>query len=207
MALPADNPICYGQPEKCGCLPECATCQYAESCRWYIDNPAPFDKHGKSTRGHWVSYERYSYSAETAKDCDPPDDSEVEAVPQSEQMVPNDDDDYNKPVYSQADLHALLVFLLREVDDYTLAIVECVLREDHTMASTVAKAFGVSREAMHRKLMDSCRRYPELAAMLKSVMYRCKSLACVDRRGSIIGRKNVKRPDNGRQMEFSFTDG
>lgn len=139
-----------------------------------------------------MSFEQYQYAREIASEEEPVFDE------------PEPEGDYNKPIYSNADMQHLLEFMLRGVDDYSLAIVECVLREEHTTASQVARAFDVSREAMHRKLIDSCKRYPCLAVMLRFTLYRCKMLADPARRGSIAGRGKREVDAAGQQMEFLF---
>ena len=191
-----DCPQCFGIASSCGQLPACTSCQYQESCRYCADNPAP-SGHGRDKRGHHVSFEQYQYAREIASEEEPIFDE------------PEPEDNYNKPIYSNADMQHLLEFMLRGVDDYSLAIVECVLREEHTTASQVAKAFDVSREAMHRKLIDSCKQYPYLAEMLRGTLYRCKMLADPARRGSIAGRRKREVDAAGKdgdkqQMEFLF---
>lgn len=189
-----DYPICFGKPAKCRKTPQCAECVYVASCAWYCDNPPP-KRFARSSTGHHVSMERYQYAEEVA------------AVPDDAASVYDADtaDDYNtRPIYTNADMQYMLEFLLREVDDYTLAVVECVLREGHTTASQVAKAFGVSREAMHRKLVDSCQQYPALREVLRGALYRCKALADADNRSNITGRRARPAKPKNSQMEFTF---
>lgn len=193
-----DCPQCFGIASSCGQLPACTTCQYQESCRYCADNPAPGHSR-RDTRGHHVSFEHYQYASEIAAEDKPPFD-EPEQQAKAE---------YDRPIYSNADLQHLLEFMLRGVDDYSLAIVECVLREEHTTASQVAKAFGVSREAMHRKLIDSCKQYPYLRDTLRCALYRCNLLANPENRSGIAGRRKREVDAGGKgetkeQMEFLF---
>ena len=170
-----DCPTCFGKAKSCGLLPACLNCVYNESCQYVVAHPvASGSKRDK--RGHHVSVEQYQYAAEIAAEESPFFDDP-------------DPDDYEKPIYSNADMQHMLEFFLRGVDDYSLAIIECILREKHFMASQVAKAFGVSREAMHRKLIDSCKKYPILSEMLRTTLYRCKRLSDPANRASIAGRR------------------
>lgn len=196
MASSNDCPQCFGNASSFAKLPACKTCQYRDACQYCAVNPIP-DGSQRDTRGHHVSFEQYQHAEEIA----------CEEKPYYDEPAPVENS-YDKPLYSNADMQHMLEFMLRGVDDYSLAIVECVLREEHTTASQVAKAFGVSREAMHRKLIDSCRQYPYLAEMLRSTLYRCKMLADPARRGSIAGRRK-RDVDQGQgekkeQMEFVF---
>ena len=193
-----DCPVCYGDAAQCGRLPDCQACKYADSCRYYADNPAPDGKQ-RDTRGHHVSLDRYGFAREVA----------AKDEPYYDERPGGKGDDYQQPVYSNADLQHLLEFMLRGVDDYSLAIVECVLREEHATASQVAKAFGVSREAMHRKLIDSCKQYPYLRDTLRCALYRCNLLANPENRSGIAGRRKREVDAGGKgetkeQMECLF---
>lgn len=191
----ADCPSCFGDPEKCGAVSACLECEYVESCRYYCENPAP-PRYGRDSKGHHVSMEAYGYAEEVA------------ALPDAAAVPGQDEEEYNAPIYSNADMQRLLEFFLRGVDDYSLAIVECVLRENCASAAQVAKAFGVSREAIHRKIIDSCRQYPYLRDTLRCALYRCKMLADPENRAAIAGRRlrKVSAPGSNdkEQMEFSF---
>ncbi len=192
---------CYGKRH--GMLASCNRCEYAESCRWAAANPEPYDGHGRSRRGHFVSYEQYAFAREVAAEPDRPHcDEEARELAEAERL------EYDTPIYSNEDLEAILRFLLREVDDYSLAVAMCVLREGHTMASETARAFGVSREAMHRKIVDSCRKFPVLAALLKGALYRCKKLSDIHERHNIAGRRNAGKAGQAKkQMELNFGNG
>lgn len=189
----ADNdcPSCYGDAKAQGNRPECPSCEYAESCRWYIDNPDPSPGWERSSTEHFTSFEAIQFSEEVAD------------IPAHEQDDEPADDENDKPVFSSNDMRYMLEFLLRDVDDYSLAIVECALRSDCTSAADLARAFSVSREAMHRKLIDTCRAYPPLATVLRCVLHRCARLANPETRETIAGRR-VRQTDDETQMEFDF---
>lgn len=187
-----DCPSCYGKAEFWGKLPACSSCEFFESCKWYIDNPDPSPGWERSSTEHFTSFEAIQYSEEVA-DMPAPEESDE----------PSPDDDSNEPVFSANDMRYLLEFLLRDVDDYSLAIVECALRSDCTSAADLARAFKVSREAMHRKLIDTCAAYPQLATVLRCVLHRCARLAKPETRETIAGRRVRLQPDKN-QMEFNF---
>lgn len=186
-----DCPSCYGDAEVQGKFPECRVCEYAESCRWYIENPDPSPGWERSSTEHFTSFEAVQFSAEVA---DIP-------APEADDEPPPDDAD--APRFSSNDMRYMLEFLLRDVDDYSLAIVECALRSDCTSAADLARAFNVSREAMHRKLIDVCRAYPPLATVLRCVLHRCARLANPETRETIAGRR-VRQTEDETQMEFDF---
>lgn len=187
-----DCPACYGKQAQCGKLPACSACAYAESCKFYAATPAS-GRYARDSKGHYISFEHYQFAEEIADKMPVYCDAEQPGA-----------DDYTKPVFSAADMLHMLEFLLRDVDDYTLAIVECALREDLTTASEIAKAFNVSREAIHRKVVDACKRYPHLADVLRCTLRRCKMLADPANRARIKGRK-VKSIDNRGKSNNNLT--
>ncbi len=204
-ATSGDCPSCFANAQSSGTLPACKTCQYIESCRYCADNPAP-GRFARDSKGHHVSLEAYAFAEEIAATDD--------VLTAAEEVQQPEAYDYDQPIYTNADMQHMLEFMLRGVDDYTLAIVECVLREKHTTASQVARAFDVSREAIHRKLVDSCKQYPVLSEVLRCALHRCKMLADPAKRGSITGRRaradksgthnHKKTQEHKQQMEFTF---
>ena len=192
----SDCPTCYGQASSWNKLPACRTCPYLASCRWYIENPDPAPFSSRSTKEHFVSFESVQFSEAVASMPAPDPTSASEAQ-----------EDGEKPVFSANDMRHMLEFLLRDVDDYSLAIVECALRTGCSSNAELARAFCVSREAMHRKLIDTCRAYPPLASVLRCILYRCARLANPDNRESIAGRRVQKKSNinnSNKQMEFKF---
>lgn len=151
-----DCPECFGKADRHGATPECSECEYLESCRVCCDIP---DRKINRRSGH-TSYERYSYSEEVAARETIPDDSPKPTA---------------RPRYTDDDLQQLLAFMLR-IDDYTLDILAQVLSGDMNTASDVARSFGVSRQAIHRKLVDSCTMHPELRKIFQAHLYRCKRI-------------------------------
>ncbi len=188
-----DCPSCYGQKASFGNLPACSCCEYSESCKWYIDNPDPSPGWERMSTEHFTSFEAIQYSEEVAE------------IPAPEENADQPEDDgSDTPCFSPNDLRFLLEFLLRDVDDYSLAIVECALRSDCNSAADLARAFKVSREAMHRKLIDTCRAYPPLATVLRCVLHRCARLSNPDTREFIAGRRVQNTNKDPNQLEFKL---
>lgn len=151
-----DCPECFGKADRHGATPECSECEYLESCRVCCDIP---DRKINRRSGH-TSYERYSYSEEVAASETIPDDSPKPAA---------------RPRYTDDDLRQLLEVLLR-IDDYSLEILFEVMDGDIRSASDAAREFMVSRQAIHRKLMDSCIAHPVLKSIIKGYLQRCKKI-------------------------------
>lgn len=181
-----DAPTCFGKAEKCGKSPACEICLFTESCRFYVENPPP-EENERSTTEHFVSFEHIAHD---------------KSVASIQEEIPSNATNYDEPYFSRADMEAMLFFLLREVDDYTLAIAEEMLRGNHNSVSDLAKVFGVSREALNRKIFDSCRKYPKLAVIFRGCLHRCARLARVDRLSEVKGRKNHERGKKGKCQQM-----
>jgi len=191
-----DCPTCYGDEAQHGKIDACASCVYFDSCRWYIDNPDTCPDGKRFSKGHFVSFEAVQFSEQIANIPNHDSDNESESHSAS-----------GKTVFTVDELRRLLEFMLRDIDDYSLAIVECALRTDCTSAADLARAFDVSREAIHRKLIDCCAKNPQIGYLLRSVLYKCAILADPEIRSRISGRRT--KPDqinnnDKNQMEFNF---
>lgn len=152
-------PACFGVEQKI-VKPVCISCEFREACKVCRDMP---DKKINRLLG-FVSYDRFSYSREVADETGKPGDVHEEGELLKQQRY-----------YTQEDLMYILSFLLK-VDDYSLQILSEIVVKGRTLASDVARDFGVSRQAIHRKIRDSCIKYPELREMFKAYLYRCKSI-------------------------------
>lgn len=182
-------PECFGRFQEGKSA--CAECPYPESCRFYRDNPPPKDPYARFSRGHYASIDQYGYSEELATDFELPDEGNGE--PQEDETP-----------LTREDLKSLLHFLLYAIDEYTLAIVLEMLRTGQRDTVELAKAFGVSKQAMHRKIQDMATAYPELRSMLELTMRKCASLASPEARRSIAGRNPHNREskaDDARKEE------
>ena len=66
-------------------------------------------------------------------------------------------------------------FLL-DIDNYTAELLHEVLHGDCDTTSALAKKFGISRQAVHRKIVDTCTLYPQLRGLFISRLYRCRRI-------------------------------
>lgn len=173
-----DCPECFGKPSKSGRLPGCPDCRYRESCAFCAND----DGSSCNRRSGHVSYDRYSYSREVA----------------AEPQVPEDCESLGEG--DNASTQRVLEFLL-DLDNYSAELLHEVLHGEANTASDLARKFGVSRQAVHRKIVDCCTLHPELRKLFISRLYRCRRLL----RDS--DRIKEPEPDNTGQMEFDFTNG
>jgi len=141
----------------------CEDCEYRQACDVCLKMP---DKK-INLRMKGVSYDRFSFSSEVASK----DDTPLESIARREK----EKERREKEQFTIDDLKRVVNFLLR-VDDYSYAILSEIVMENHTTASGVARKFGVSRQAMHRKIRDACVKYPELRQMLRVHLHRCKRI-------------------------------
>lgn len=164
----------------------CEDCEYRQACDVCLKMP---DKK-INLRMKGVSYDRFSFSSEVASE----DDTPFEKMAKREQ----DEARLADEQFSIDDLKQVVEFLLR-VDDYSYAILSEIVMENHTTASGVARKFGVSRQAMHRKIRDACVKYPELRQMLQIHLHRCRRITR--------GIKTTGKRRGGvseKQQEFDF---
>ena len=171
--MESDCPECFGNPSKSGRLDRCPSCEFRESCEFCAKDDGSSCDH---RLGH-VSYDRISYSREVASPAgDPPDDSPKPALPNgSEETL------------------RVMEFLL-DIDNYTAELLHEVLHGNCDTASDLARKFGVSRQAIHRKIVDCCTLHPELRQLFITRLYRCRRL--------LKDSKRLKSKENPYQMEL-----
>ena len=186
-----ENPACFGKQP--GALERCAGCRFLAGCRWYSDNPPPKHPYGRDDgRRHHATLDEYEGIGTPME------------LPEEEE---GEDDSRDRPVFSINDMERLIRFLLFEVDDYSLSTALVMLRGGHQSIAETARVFGVGREAMRRKLEDSCRKYPAFARMLQGTITRCSRLSDLDALATVKGRRDAKKAASmkGGQMEINFT--
>lgn len=167
-------PECYGQPDKGGKMQECGSCEYNESCLYFIETIG-CDK----VSGH-VSFDRVCYSKNIASKQDViADDIICASGSDSGQVL------------------QILEFLL-DVDNYTAELVSEVLHGNCNTTSALGRKFGVSRQAIHRKLQDCCTEHPQLRKLFLTRLYNCRRLLTDSDR---LTRQRAKRKDEN-QMEL-----
>lgn len=147
-------PECYGSHEKCGKMPKCGDCEFQESCRYFIATIG-CDK----TSGH-VSFEKISYS---------------EKVSTSTAGKPGADDIITVSEADNGQVLQILEFLL-DVDNYTAELVSEVLHGNCNTTTALGEKFGVSRQAIHRKLQDCCTEHPQLRKLFYTRLYNCRRI-------------------------------
>ena len=174
-----DCPKCYGNPDSYRKLPDCEKCEYVESCGLFVRTEPDMEK-----RIGGVSFERYSYSEDIAeKPHNEPEEPEGHA--------------------SDSEVLRIMEFLL-DVDNYSAELASEVLHGNCTSSSDLAKRFGVSRQAIHRKLIDCCTEHPELRKLFITRLTRCRRiLTDSDRLKKQDELKRQKRLAD-EQMEFDF---
>ena len=173
--MESDCPECFGKPQKIGKQDSCRSCEFRESCEFCSKD----DGSGCDRRLGHVSYERYSYSKETA--------SSVGELP----------DDSPKSVSNIEDAGTLRVMeFLLDLDNYTAELLHEVLHGGCATASDLARKFGVSRQAIHRKIIDCCTLHPQLRQLFISRLYRCRRIMRDSK------RLKTKVKENPDQMEL-----
>ena len=171
-------PECFGKAAKSGKLETCPPCEFRESCAFCAaDDGSSCDRR----LGH-VSYDRYAYSREAA----------APAVEPAAEPAP-------APASGDAETLRVMEFLM-DLDNYTAELLHEVLYGGCSTTSDLAKKFGVSRQAIHRKIIDCCTLHPELRQLFITRLYRCRRiLSDSDRLKKLKGRR--ENPD---QMELEF---
>lgn len=175
-----DAPECFGECREDA--PKCATCQFLESCRYYRDNPPPRDPNARHSSGHHVSIDQYGYSEDLGEEI---------KIPAEVAEEENADD---TPI-TREDLKTLLHFMVYAVDDYTMALIIEMLRGGHRDTVSLAKAFGVSKQAIHQVIGRIADRYPDLSGLIELAVRRCAGLANPEGRSN--GGRNPHRRENG----------
>lgn len=176
---------CFGDAEKAGRLDRCGACQYSGSCRVFAETP---DNRVESRLPRTVSVEAAGDRAEFARDGD---DEERGSR------------DIRRRGFGWEDMRHVMQWLL-SMDDFTLDILSRLAGGGIDSASDLARAMGVRRQAVHRKLVDMCAEHPELCDMLRGYLPKCRRIA--EHRRSGRNRQHFRRrpDDGGRQMEFDF---
>ena len=171
--MQSDCPECFGKPSAAGKLDRCKNCEFQESCKFCAeDDGSSCDRR----LGH-ISYERFSYSREVSS-----------AAPAPSQDAPAGTDDTDS-------VRRVMGFLL-DLDNYTAELVSDVLHGDVSTASELAKKRGITRQAVHRKIIDCCTQYPELRKLFITRLYRCRRI--------LRDSKRLKPKHDPNQMEFNF---
>lgn len=172
-----DCPECYGKKEKK--TERCNNCEFLESCEYFASTKTAVLDH---TSGH-VSYEQVSYSKEVASHPE---------IFSEENIFPD-----NSAV-------RIMEFLL-DVDNYTAELVSAVLHGNCNTTADLGEKFGVSRQAIHRKIVDCCTEHPELRKLFYTRLYNCRRILTDSSRLTKQKEKAARRTGAHKdQMEFDF---
>ena len=151
------NPSCYGKPGHNAA--RCAGCAFKQSCSYFAATANLVE-----SRSHLASYEEIQYWLPEAADFDhiPGEAEEVRERENRNQLI--------------AMLSRFFRFLL-DLDDYTIGIIGELVSPSSgngsvCTVSALGRLHGCSRQAMHRKILDTIARRPELAVLLKKTMYK-----------------------------------
>lgn len=147
----ADKKVdCYGNPRTAFV---CAGCSYYDSCRYYAGSWKKFNK-----RLADISLDRAHETLNEIRDY---------------RYIPG-----NTPLGDSRNITEILAEFFKyllELDEYTLGIITRIIAPQYgnKMAPTVAelgKLRGCTRQAMHRKLLSSIGKHPELYTLFKMTM-------------------------------------
>lgn len=139
-----DCPDCYGKPPKKP-AERCEACEYAESCALY----ASMREEPAHARSHTCR--------EKALDL--------------ESNAPAGEHRDIRTTVTVSEL-AEFVKLLFRIDDYTLLILREVIANGTATVSEVAEAIGVRRQALHAKVLNTIKKFPQLSEMFAALMPR-----------------------------------
>lgn len=148
-------PPCFGGSDS-GKKSDCERCVFLESCRFYAES----SNCDRSTGD--VSFDRYSYS------------SDVSSKPEECSDESESDSGVDNSIVGNGGALEILEFLL-DVDNYTAELLSEVLRGANS-TEELAKKFGKSRQAIHRKLVDCCTEHPELRALFITRLFKCRRI-------------------------------
>ena len=170
-------PECWGKFDQCG-----RRCEFAAACRLCTET--------ESRMNRPIGGQDFDGVAEWA-----PDLADYSHIPGDEpEDVPE------METHGSADLAGFLNFILH-LDDYTLGILAEIIapsREGKRYSvADLARIHGISRQGMHRKMLDTARKSPELATLLAMTVKKIRHA----RREFTAPRR---RPAASNQLEFRF---
>ena len=178
-----DCPDCYGSASS-GKTERCQTCEYKDSCEYFANSQASVSDR---TSGQ-VCFENISYSAKVAQ---PAQQSDI-----CSELSASDSD--------TGSVLKIMEFLL-DVDNYTAELISAVLHGNCNTTADLGAKFGVSRQAIHRKIVDCCTEHPELRKLFYTRLYNCRRLLTDSTRLQRQKEKAAQRAmKNKNQMEFEF---
>lgn len=181
MQMLDDEIKCYGHYSRAG---KCASCEYLASCQMYTQTEGRMEKP--------LGGQDYDAAAPFAEDMAdlsniPGNDTEEETSRREEAFAP--------------DLAAFFSFILH-LDNYTLGILAEIISPSKAgtrlSCAEISRIHGISRQGMHRKLIDTVRKSPELSSLLACVLMKVRKA-----RSDFRAAENHTASESA-QMEFPF---
>ncbi len=116
-------------------------------------------------------------------------------IPESSSTDP-EKDDWNKLTATMTELEHFLNFLFH-LDDYSLGIIAEIIAPSNISSSKLtvaemARIHGISRQGMHRKILDMACRTPELTNLLKCVVMKIQKGRNKFRQGTCYRKRAFK---------------
>lgn len=145
-------PECFGRSSCPAGQETRRQCEYAESCALYAQAGAA-EKAQDAAARHLIHIEAGGYAVDEA--------ALTYAAAQNEGLP--------QYVVSLRGLASFLKYLL-SLDDLTLGVIQEVTRRQQTTIKEIADAAGLSRQAVHWKIMDVIRHRPELSVLFIALM-------------------------------------
>ncbi len=174
-----DAPECWGKFAEGA---DCPDCLYAAACRLFTETEPAMNAA--------VGGQDYDSVEDWAEDL-----ADHSHTPGMEPEHAEDD----APAGS-LDLAGFLMFLLR-LDDYTLGILAEIIAPSQTgrrcSVADLARIHGISRQGMHRKVLDVARKSPELCSLLRMTVKKIQKA-----RREFSAPRRQRRPSP--QLEFRF---
>ena len=152
---------CYGHYKSCE---TCRQCEYCQSCQMYT---ATEDR--MEVRFHHQCYEDIAHFALDAADY-----SSIPGNEEDEDVSFGNLEELN--IILTRKMSEFLVFLV-SLDDYDLGIIREIISPTigHTPnVAELARIRHISRQAMHRKIIDLAKARPELRDLLKCVLLKLR---------------------------------
>mgnify|MGYP000108399143 CR=1 FL=1 len=172
-------PECWGKFDKCS-----KPCEYAEACRICTATEPAMNRP--------LNGQDYDSVSEWASDL-----ADYNHIPGDE---PEYEENTDSEAHTTADFAGFLNFILH-LDDYTLGILAEIIAPSREAkrysVAEIARIHGISRQGMHRKMLDIARKSPELATLLAMTV---KKIRKARREFTAPGSKS----NNSGQMKFRF---
>jgi hypothetical protein len=125
---------------------DCQLCKYQESCKYSTKNKSEIKK------SYAVSFDDISYSEEYA----------------SKAEILFDEPESDEKEYSKKDLKELINFFVHK-DKYTLETLFEVCKKPRQSIADMAKKRGITRQGMHRKVVEDGARHKEIKKVYKLI--------------------------------------